>query len=36
MLAVSPVSFSGDTEMATKSSPISAPATVAQPLKKSW
>ncbi len=34
--ASSPVSFSGETERATKSSPMSAPATVAQPLKKSW
>jgi len=33
---VSPVSFSGETEMATNSSPMSAPAMVAQPLKKSW
>ena len=34
--AVAPVSFSGETEMATNSSPMSAPAMVAQPLKKSW
>jgi len=31
--ALAPVSFSGETEMATKSSPMSAPATVAQPPK---
>jgi hypothetical protein len=34
-LARSPASFSGETEIATNSSPISAPATVAQPPKKS-
>jgi hypothetical protein len=31
---LSPASFSGETEIATKSSPMSAPATVAQPPKK--
>jgi len=35
VLARSPASFPGDTEIATKSRPISAPETVAHPPKKS-
>jgi hypothetical protein len=34
--ASSPRSFSGDTETATNSSPMSEPATSAQSLKKAW
>ena len=34
--AFSPLRYSDETERATNSSPMSAPAMVAQPLKKSW
>ena len=34
--AFAPVRYSDVTERATNSSPMSAPAIVAQPLKKSW